>query len=67
MGSGGITLPVFNSALDRAERSAPRPGRLTPMERAGPRSVVDAVKKKSLACAWNRIAVVRPVARCYTD
>jgi hypothetical protein len=71
----------LTSALDGGERSASRPGRFTPRERApethligvwvGPRAVLDAVVKTKIPSPYwksKRITpIVQPVAQRYTD
>jgi hypothetical protein len=71
----------LTSALDGGKRSASRPGRFTPRERApgthwiggwvGPRAVVDVVVKRKIPSPhWDlnpRTPTVQPVSQCYTD
>jgi hypothetical protein len=75
------STPSLTSALGGDEWSASRPGRFTPRERTpgthwiggwvGPRSVLDAVKKRKIPSPRResnpRTPIVQPVAQRYTD
>jgi hypothetical protein len=77
-----VWLHAFlTSALDGDERSASRPGRFTPTERApgnhwiggrvGSGAVLDAVVRRKIPRPRrelnSRAPIVQPVAQCYTD
>jgi hypothetical protein len=71
----------LTSALDGGERSASRPGRFTPRERApgthwiggcvGPRAVLDVVVKRKILSprreSKSRTPIVQPLVQRYTD
>jgi hypothetical protein len=80
-GSGSIAPPIFSSALDGGEWSASHLGRFTPRKRdpgthfiggwAGPRTVLDAVAKRTIPSPLResspRTPIFQPVAQRYTE